>query len=58
MPRFQFAKSSHSGGDAGQQCVEVARNVPGTIAVRDSKDMNGPVLRLNPTAWATFAGGL
>ncbi|MEW1828518.1 DUF397 domain-containing protein [Streptomyces sp. NPDC088196] len=54
MPRFVFVKSSYSGGNPGQECVEVARNIPGTIAVRDSKDLHGPVLRLNPTAWATF----
>ena len=54
MPAFEFVKSSYSGGNAGQECVEVARNVPGTIAVRDSKDLHGPILRLTPTAWAAF----
>ncbi|MFG2370050.1 DUF397 domain-containing protein [Streptomyces sp. NPDC048504] len=55
MPLFEFTKSSYSGGDAGQQCVEVARNIPTTIAVRDSKQGNGPVLQLAPPAWAAFA---
>ncbi|WP_427921371.1 DUF397 domain-containing protein [Streptomyces sp. cg40] len=55
MTEFVFVKSSYSGGDAGQQCVEVARNVPGTVAVRDSKDVDGPILRLTSTAWAAFA---
>ncbi|SED97779.1 protein of unknown function [Streptomyces sp. 3213] len=54
MPAFEFVKSSYSGGNAGQECVEVARNVPGTVAVRDSKDMDGPIVRLNPATWATF----
>ncbi|WP_406457724.1 DUF397 domain-containing protein [Streptomyces sp. NBC_01622] len=54
MTEFVFVKSSYSGGDAGQQCVEVARNVPGTIAVRDSKDMDGPTVRLAPATWAAF----
>ncbi|XUL89424.1 DUF397 domain-containing protein [Streptomyces galilaeus] len=54
MTEFVFVKSSYSGGDAGQQCVEVARNVPDTIAVRDSKDMDGPILRLTPATWAAF----
>ncbi|WP_149825762.1 DUF397 domain-containing protein [Streptomyces tailanensis] len=55
MAEFDFVKSSYSGGDAGQQCVEVARNIPGTVAVRDSKDPDGPILRLTPGAWAAFA---
>ena len=54
MTEFVFVKSSYSGGDAGQQCVEVARNAPGTVAVRDSKDMHGPILQLPPTTWAAF----
>jgi hypothetical protein len=55
---FVFVKSSYSGGDAGQQCVEVARNAPGTVVVRDSKGVDGPILRLNPVAWATFTRAL
>ncbi|ANP48256.1 hypothetical protein J2Z21_003762 [Streptomyces griseochromogenes] len=58
MPAFEFVKSSYSGGNAGQECVEVARNIPGTVAVRDSKAGDGPVLRLTPTAWAAFTGAL
>ena len=54
MTEFVFVKSSYSGGDAGQQCVEVARNAPGAVAVRDSKDVDGAILRLTRTAWATF----
>ncbi|MFI1569100.1 DUF397 domain-containing protein [Streptomyces sp. NPDC020490] len=55
MTDFEFVKSSYSGGDAGQQCVEVARNVPRTVAVRDSKRADGPILRVAPAAWASFA---
>lgn len=54
MTEFEFTKSRYSGGDAGQECVEVARNIPGTIAVRDSKDADGAILRLAPSAWAAF----
>ncbi|MFK0101198.1 DUF397 domain-containing protein [Streptomyces sp. NPDC091040] len=56
MPRFEFVKSSYSSGNG--ECVEVARNVPGTVAVRDSKRAAGPVLVLNPTAWAAFHAAL
>ncbi|MER7924161.1 DUF397 domain-containing protein [Streptomyces sp. NPDC096057] len=55
MPAFEFVKSSYSGGNAGQECVEVARNIPGTIAVRDSKDVDGPIVQLTPSAWTAFA---
>lgn len=54
MPAYEFVKSSYSGGNAGQECVEVARNTPGTVAVRDSKDADGPILRLMPIAWTAF----
>ncbi len=36
-----WRKSSYSSG-GGQDCVEVA-NVPGAVAIRDSKDPDGPV---------------
>ncbi|SFG42151.1 DUF397 domain-containing protein [Streptomyces mirabilis] len=52
MPDFNFVKSSHSQLDG--ECLEVARNIPGTIAIRDSKSPDGPILRLTPTAWAQF----
>jgi hypothetical protein len=29
----------------------VARNITGTVAVRDSKDPQGPVLRFTPDEW-------
>ena len=35
-------------------CVEVADNLPGLVAVRDSKDPHGPTLTFTPTAWTTF----
>ena len=56
MPEFNFAKSSYS--TAANECLEVARNIPGTIAVRDSKTPGGPILRLTPTTWAKFTATL
>jgi hypothetical protein len=49
---FEFVKSPHS--TAGGECVEVATNLPGTVAVRDSKDPDGPILRFGAAAWAAF----
>lgn len=58
MPTYEFVKSSHSGGNAGQECVEVARNLPTTVAVRDTKHPGGPVLHLTPGAWRPFLRSL
>ncbi|WP_434592767.1 DUF397 domain-containing protein [Streptomyces sp. A5-4] len=54
METFDFVKSSHSGGAAEQECVEVALNVPGTVAVRDSKDAADRLLCVTPAAWDAF----
>ena len=57
MTRAKWRKSSHSNGNGGA-CVEVARNLPGVVAVRDSKDPRGPVLIFEPEQWAAFTGGV
>ncbi|SMF62196.1 DUF397 domain-containing protein [Streptomyces sp. Amel2xC10] len=47
-------KSSYSGGNDGNSCVEVA-HTPGTVHVRDSKYRDvGPRLALAPEAWTDF----
>ncbi|MEV0806418.1 DUF397 domain-containing protein [Micromonospora sp. NPDC050200] len=43
-------RSSTNGGD----CVEVADNLSGVVAVRDSKDREGGVLTFSPAAWRAF----
>lgn len=58
MSEFDFMKSTYSSGEPHGECVEVARNVPNTIAVRDSKDATGPTLRLDPLTWEAFARSL
>ncbi|MEV0260621.1 DUF397 domain-containing protein [Streptomyces sp. NPDC050617] len=52
MALFEFVKSSYS--TVNGECVEVATNLSHTVAVRDSKDAAGPVLRFEPAAWASF----
>lgn len=52
-----WRKSSHSGGNGGQ-CVEVARNLPGVVAVRDSKDPGGPSLVVTAGEWRAFLAGV
>ncbi|MFY1578333.1 DUF397 domain-containing protein [Verrucosispora sp. WMMD703] len=39
-------------------CVEVADNLPGVVAVRDSKDRQGPVLAFTPSTWRSFVDRL
>ncbi|MBI0382009.1 DUF397 domain-containing protein [Streptomyces albiflaviniger] len=56
MTTFDFRKSSYSNGT--QECVEVATNVPNAVAIRDSKDPEGRILRCTPTAWGTFTAAV
>ncbi|WP_329425677.1 DUF397 domain-containing protein [Streptosporangium sp. NBC_01495] len=56
LPDAEFRKSSYSG--TGNDCVEVATNLPDLIAIRDSKDPSGPVLAFSPTAWNNFLTGI
>ncbi|MER6101411.1 DUF397 domain-containing protein [Streptomyces sp. NPDC001832] len=56
MKVFHFHKSSYSA--TSSECVEVARNIPHTVAVRDSKNVTGPVLVLTAAAWDAFRDGL
>ncbi|MDG4781953.1 DUF397 domain-containing protein [Micromonospora sp. WMMD961] len=48
-----WRKSTRS-GDNGGNCVEVATNVAKLVAVRDSKHIDGPVLRFERHVWVTF----
>lgn len=52
----QWVKSSLS--FANGNCVEVASMPGGRIGVRDSKDVNGAVLRFTPDEWDAFLGGV
>jgi hypothetical protein len=49
-----WIKSSYSGGQGGD-CVEVAVFPAELVAVRDSKDQAGPILRFTGEAWRVFA---
>ncbi|HVD03697.1 MAG TPA: DUF397 domain-containing protein [Candidatus Dormibacteraeota bacterium] len=52
-----WRKSARSGGTGGN-CVEVACNVPRVVAVRDSKDPDGPRLVFTPNEWRVFTAGV
>ncbi|MFB6888557.1 DUF397 domain-containing protein [Kitasatospora sp. NPDC056327] len=51
-----WCKSSYSA--QANDCVETGRAVIGGMAVRDSKDPDGPALLFAADAWAAFVGGL
>jgi len=53
----RWRKSSYS-GTTGGNCVEVAGNQPGIVAVRDSKDPGGQELVFTPAGWEAFIAGV
>ena len=56
LSRAEWRKSSYSSQDGN--CVEVATNLPGAVAIRDSKDPGGPGLLVPATEWRAFVRGL
>ncbi|MGH3227931.1 MAG: DUF397 domain-containing protein [Streptosporangiaceae bacterium] len=58
LSRAVWHKSTFSNGNGGA-CVEVARNLPGIVAVRDSKAHGtGPVLSFPKDEWSAFVAGV
>ncbi len=51
---FLASSWSTSGGD----CVEVCRMPDGRVAVRDSKNRDGPLLTFTSAQWARFVAGI
>ncbi|MDQ0983180.1 DUF397 domain-containing protein [Streptomyces sp. V2I9] len=55
-PAPRWRRSSRSTGM--NNCVETALPGGGTLAVRDSKDVDRPPLRFSTAAWSAFVAGL
>jgi hypothetical protein len=52
LSHADWRKSSYSAN--GGNCVEVAQNLAGVIAVRDSKNPHGSPLAFTPRDWDRF----
>jgi Domain of unknown function (DUF397) len=52
LSRAEWQKSSYSGQSGN--CIEVARNLPTVVAIRDSKSPDGPNLLVSPKTWQAF----
>lgn len=51
-----WRKSSYSGTSGN--CVEVATNLPGIVAIRDSRDPEGAKLVVSVSEWQAFLNGV
>jgi hypothetical protein len=56
VPEFEYRKSNYS--DEAAECVEIATNIPTTVAIRDSKNPDGASLQLRATTWGFFQTAL
>ena len=56
LTKAAWRKSSYTTANGGE-CVELA-SLPGTVAVRDSKDPNGPKLLVTPQAFVDLLTNL
>jgi hypothetical protein len=52
-----WRKASRSNSNGGA-CVEVARNLTAAVAVRDSKNPEGPKLVFEPEHWRIFTASI
>ena len=56
LSRAEWRKSSYSSQDGN--CVEVARNLPGLVAIRDSQAPDEAKLVVSQETWQVFLMGL
>ena len=56
LSQAKWHKSTRSGGSGN--CVEVADNLAGIVAVRDTKNRDGGTLIFTDAEWTAFVGGV
>ena len=56
LSRAVWRKSRRSNN--GGNCVEIGRNLRGIVAVRDSKDPDGPKIIVSPAGWQSFTASV
>ena len=56
LSRAEWRKSSFSSQSGN--CMEVVRNLPGLVAICDSKAPDAPNLLVSPETWRAFLFGL
>jgi hypothetical protein len=57
LSHADWRKASYSSSNGGA-CVEVARNLPGIVAVRDSKNPDAAALTVSHDQWISFLASL
>jgi hypothetical protein len=57
LSRAIWRKSTRS-SSSGQNCVEIAANLPGIVAIRDSKNPDAAFLAVSRSAWAAFVADI
>ncbi|HEY3958179.1 MAG TPA: DUF397 domain-containing protein [Streptosporangiaceae bacterium] len=57
LSHANWVKSSYSNGQGGN-CVECAASPRGIVAVRDSKNPDGPKLTFTPAQWQAFTNAV
>ena len=57
LSRAVWRKSSYSNGSGGE-CVQVALRIPELVAVRDSKNPDGPRLIFSHEEWRAFVAAV
>jgi Domain of unknown function (DUF397) len=57
LSHIEWRKATKTSSNGGN-CVEVGRNLRGIVAVRDSKNPDGPKIILTPASWQTFTASV
>ncbi|WP_369016046.1 DUF397 domain-containing protein [Streptomyces sp. B1866] len=55
MAQYEFRTAATCGGPCTEGCVEIATNIPGIVAVRDTKTET--VMQFTPQEWHHFLRG-